>query len=265
MSLNTNLTHYYKFDNSLTDEVGSDDFTNNGATYTASGKLSGCYSFDGTNDYMTAGTSSGMINACAFTISVWVLKDAYDTDSDRVLTVHKGDPSSGCTLYYYDDAGQPPELKWFINDGTNSDTVVWEPTPAGPLDTTNFHHAVLTYDGTTYRLYVNGTERDTTTVPGTVSFSTRAFTLGSYDGSGSFHNGDIDELGIWSRALSASEVSQLYNSGDGLSYPFSDGFNMQINIGDTWKDVEAIKINIGDTWKDVDAVKINIGDTWKDV
>lgn len=46
----------------------------------------------------------------------------------------------------------------------------------------------------------------------------------------------------------------------------SGGANVQkINIGDSWKDIDAIKINIGDSWKDVAAVKINIGDTWKDV
>lgn len=43
------------------------------------------------------------------------------------------------------------------------------------------------------------------------------------------------------------------------------GTNTQINIGDSWKEVQAMKINIGDVWKDVVSVKINIGDTWKDV
>lgn len=45
----------------------------------------------------------------------------------------------------------------------------------------------------------------------------------------------------------------------------SIGTNMQINIGDTWKSVDALKINIGDVWKDVVSVKQNIGDVWKDV
>ena len=43
------------------------------------------------------------------------------------------------------------------------------------------------------------------------------------------------------------------------------GTNMQINIGDAWKDVSTIQINIGDTWKAVTKVQINIGDTWKTV
>jgi len=43
------------------------------------------------------------------------------------------------------------------------------------------------------------------------------------------------------------------------------GTNSKINIGDAWKDIDAIKINIGDAWKDVSSAKINIGDAWKTV
>lgn len=43
------------------------------------------------------------------------------------------------------------------------------------------------------------------------------------------------------------------------------GTNMQINIGDTWKEVSAAQINIGDTWKSVAGAQINIGDSWKEV
>ena len=43
------------------------------------------------------------------------------------------------------------------------------------------------------------------------------------------------------------------------------GTNMQINIGDAWKEVPAMKINIGDVWKDVASAKINIGDAWKTI
>jgi hypothetical protein len=37
----------------------------------------------------------------------------------------------------------------------------------------------------------------------------------------------------------------------------------QINIGDSWKEIEELKINIGDEWKTVDAWNLNIGDDWK--
>ena len=48
-------------------------------------------------------------------------------------------------------------------------------------------------------------------------------------------------------------------------YTGSAGTNMEINIGDAWKDVDKIEINIGDAWKDVTKIEINIGDAWKTV
>jgi hypothetical protein len=45
----------------------------------------------------------------------------------------------------------------------------------------------------------------------------------------------------------------------------ASGTNMSINIGDSWKTVDAVKINIGDSWKSVVSVKQNIGDSWKTV
>ena len=43
------------------------------------------------------------------------------------------------------------------------------------------------------------------------------------------------------------------------------GTNCQINIGDSWKAVDAMQINIGDSWKAVAGMQINIGDAWKTI
>jgi len=50
-----------------------------------------------------------------------------------------------------------------------------------------------------------------------------------------------------------------------IDYTADEGTNLQLNISDSWKDVEAMKINIGDNWKNVSSAKINIGDVWKNV
>ncbi len=47
--------------------------------------------------------------------------------------------------------------------------------------------------------------------------------------------------------------------------PAAEGTNMEINIGDVWKDVDKVEINIGDVWKDVTKIEINVGDVWKTV
>ena len=53
--------------------------------------------------------------------------------------------------------------------------------------------------------------------------------------------------------------------GISVTYTESTGTNTKINIGDAWKDVDAVKINIGDTWKEVVGIQQNIGDAWKTV
>jgi len=155
-----------------------------------------------------------------------------------------------------------------LYDGTNNPFISGA---ASSVTADTWYHLVFirnTSDDKIY-LYVNGTEvtsgtgvtDSTTSVP---TYST--FSLGSGNSSTEFTNGTIDEVGIWSRALTSSEVTELYNSGDGFAYPFvAAGTNTQINIGDDWKEIDAMKINIADDWKVVASIKQNIGDSWKTV
>jgi len=48
-----------------------------------------------------------------------------------------------------------------------------------------------------------------------------------------------------------------------ITYTPAAGTNIQVNIGDIWKEVDSIKINIGDVWKDVSGTWVNVGDSWK--
>ncbi len=86
----------------------------------------------------------------------------------------------------------------------------------------NWHYAVLTYDGSRLRLYVDGVEvasLNTTAVPD-YNWNT-PLTIGKDSNSNSrYFTGDIDEVRIYNRALTAQEVSDAYNNGifasDGL-------------------------------------------------
>ena len=85
----------------------------------------------------------------------------------------------------------------------------------------NWHFCVLTVSGsgTTYTatLYIDGTSVTTNTSSSiSGNFTTTSFIIG--DG---LYSGSIDEVGIWSRALTSTEVSQLYNFNNGLPYPLS--------------------------------------------
>ena len=84
----------------------------------------------------------------------------------------------------------------------------------------------MTYDGTNLRGYLDGS-----LVAGPAAESGSGGTCGepNYTSVGAIHSGgymqfmdgEVDESSVWSRALSASEISQLYNSGYGVQYPFA--------------------------------------------
>jgi hypothetical protein len=67
--------------------------------------------------------------------------------------------------------------------------------------------------------YVNGS---TSTVTFNYDFDDGAISnlIGQISAGNNIWNGRIDEIGIWNKTLSASEVSNLFNSGNGLNYPF---------------------------------------------
>jgi len=87
------------------------------------------------------------------------------------------------------------------------------------LVTNTWYHMVYILEGTNMKIYQNNLKVfDNTLTPVAIGGTT---TIGAAIGQTSNNiNALLDEFGIWSRAISEAEVSELYNSGNGLTYPF---------------------------------------------
>jgi hypothetical protein len=72
-----------------------------------------------------------------------------------------------------------------------------------------WYNIVSTYDGATARLYINGVQQSNTVSPGSISLETSGTVR-----LGSNVKGILDEMRIYDRALSASEILEIYNSAD---------------------------------------------------
>ncbi|MFT7621090.1 MAG: hypothetical protein ACI9WU_000251, partial [Myxococcota bacterium] len=76
-----------------------------------------------------------------------------------------------------------------------------------------WQHVALTADGTNYRIYVNGTLKSTV-AQSTAPLESGTILVGNkFAGVDEFFTGSIDELGVWSYALSSLDVIGLVNSG----------------------------------------------------
>ncbi len=115
-------------------------------------------------------------------------------------------------------------------------------------------HHVLTYNGSRFDWYINGTLLGS--VNKTFNLNPSAiFTVGKDTINNRYFNGTIDELGIWNRSLSSSEISDLYNNGIGITYnPTADNMLSFLNISysPTVQKSEVTTINTNVTFNNTD-------------
>ena len=83
-----------------------------------------------------------------------------------------------------------------------------------------WYHGVVTYDGTTRIIYINGS-LDASDTPSSAAISSQALTIGVYPGGTSSFNGDLNELCYFDYALSPSQVTTLWGGGTSVSNPMA--------------------------------------------
>ena len=231
-SLSSQPKAYWKTDESsgnAADATGNGHtLTNlNGVVYSA-GKINNAADGGSSNaakrleatDNGTYGFTTG-----AMSMSVWVnVTTAPSSGNLSILFDHLyGNTTSGMEydLAYDNRSGQPctaPALT-FVRAGSATDIACANVT----LSTGTWHHIVGTYDGSTLTLYEDGTSIAThSSTAGGANFGSTGgvATLAAWGG-GNYLSGLVDEAGIWSSALTAADVTALYNSGAGVQYPFT--------------------------------------------
>ena len=143
------------------------------------------------------------------TVELWVRHDG--PTSDLEVLIAKGEPASFGMLLFTDT------LLFGFDD---EDGTEWAATASGVTDG-DWHHVVGVFDGTELALYVDGSLAGTTPTFGALPASnTSAITVGSFYGAGGFFNGEMDQLHVFDRALSASEVVNQFSAGE--SCPLGD-------------------------------------------
>jgi hypothetical protein len=80
------------------------------------------------------------------------------------------------------------------------------------LDDNNWHHVAVTYDGAFARIYIDGVLENSRGASGTITNTSHPVVIGAMretGPAGRYLNGDIDEVRIWNKALSASDILAL--------------------------------------------------------
>jgi hypothetical protein len=177
--------------------TANNDGSISGAAWTDSGRFGKALAFDGVNDIVSIPDADSLDASDALTLEAWV-KPSQHVDWHNVIMKEK----TGGQLAYamYSSAwNERPSAHVNTNGEQNS-----QGTAQLPLN--NWSHLALTYDSTTLKLYVDGAVVSSKAIAGPIGASTLPLRIGGNTIWGEYFKGDIDEVRIYRRALTAAEI-----------------------------------------------------------
>ena len=165
--------------------------------------------FDGLNDYVLCGNDISMTIDHDITVEAWIKTDKIDT-TDHIVYKYDGANESGWALYQ-----QFGDLHFGGRDGSGSFREV--STSGSGIFDGKWHYLVGQRVGSIWKIYVDGDERNSVDVGTTGSIGADGWPVSIgwnvMDTSIPVRNfdGSIDEVAIYNRVLTASEIQQHYN------------------------------------------------------
>jgi len=207
---------YYKLDEntgtSVADSVGANTGTFEGTgTLWATGKINSGGNFVSANNTLVRVPNfSNLINGkTTLSLNLWFNANNITVNNHGgAAGLRNGDTNDS---FYILQLGGSSDVEFRFRNSAGTDRTL---KASGVLVVGTFVMLTLTYDGTTLTPYVNGVAQTTGSASGSFATNGRDFTIGA-DNAGNRADGVVDEVGFWTKALSASEITELYNSGTG--------------------------------------------------
>jgi hypothetical protein len=145
--------------------------------------------FNGTSDYIQLNTSFSHTN---HTIAAWVYVN--DTATNKVVFDSRDASDDGILLNINSDE----EIRYSVNANDVDSTTI---------NVNEWVYVTGTYDGTTQRLYIDGSQKNSATTSQTINTTTDA-RIGRFSYQSSFpFNGNLANVAIWNRALTSDEIN----------------------------------------------------------
>jgi hypothetical protein len=163
------------------------------------GHSGGGRAFNGFDTLVRVPHSSSLNLTSGMTLEAWVKPVSNTHHGSVVLKQH---PVGGYAwLLYASDTGAATETS--LQTGAGAFSTV----DGGALPVGAWSHLAATYDGATYRLYINGSMVASVAGLGKIATSTLPLFIGGNDPFGDFFEGVVDDVRIYNRALSAAQIA----------------------------------------------------------
>ena len=221
----TDLIGYWNFDETTGTTSADSSLNANDGTFTGSGVAHStvvppvsCFadprsvSFTGAGGYVSIPDNASMDPANQISISFWMNANTVSNGYQH-LVFKQGPSVTSYGVWLNQD-------HIYMEDNDNS---VRSLTSSAAITAGTWHYITVTYDGTTQKLYIDGMLDNSQSLPGiTLEYENSPVKVGSGDYNNPF-SGYIDDLRIYARALTQSEVTDLAGGGCGPGVPSTNG------------------------------------------
>jgi hypothetical protein len=207
------LVGWWPFNGNANDESGNgNNGTNNGATLTADrfGNVNKSYLFT-PNNFIEVIGSANINFTDSLTVNCWYKNNI--VQGGVFISKHiNGSLNSSFILYNEPVDGCGPTN--YITDINNQIKFVRNPSLC---DTVNWHMLSFVFKKPTLKIFSDGIFIDSTSSVGSIKATTNPILFGSGSistppFSQSITNSKLDDIGIWNRALTQQEITDLYNA-----------------------------------------------------
>ena len=210
------LVGWWPFNGNANDESGNgNNGTVNGATISIDrfGFSNAAYDFDGLSNVIHIDDFFINNNLNNMSISVWIKRDANIESGRKTIIVQKTPDGLGYSnmISYNDNSTQ---TLYYYNYWNPNNYYVSESNIIPSQNT--WYNIVTTRDGISMKIYINGLLQNTSSFPHGIEYAKDLIVGGQWNftnnSTGENFDGVIDDIGIWNRALTECEISDLYNA-----------------------------------------------------
>lgn len=213
------LIRYYPFNGNANDMVNNQNGTVNNATLTTDryNNPNSAYQFNGVNSHIRLPTTGLFLNN--YTYSAWVKLSSYPIASGSILAVgtyRPGNSGGGDQVLAYLSNPDRPLILGLGGGSYTSPTNQYLASQKQHVDLEKWYLATITRSNNSFKIYVNCELIDEVSIPpANLPFygNNPEALIGMRESSKNYFSGIIDEVRIYNRALTASEVLSIYESG----------------------------------------------------
>lgn len=215
--LTDNLVGYWKMEEASgvrADAHSTNDLTDNNTVTSATGKIDEAADFETSNsEFLSVASSAALQANTSITVQAWVNLESEPAFA-MIVTRDVDTSVREFLLSYSSISDRFSFTRLGVGEVTANDF--------GAVSTGTWYHLIGWYNESSGELgiSVNGVANSSVGTTGVVTVGNAEFQIGAreYSGAEQYWDGLIDEVAYWKRAITSDERTELYNSGNGLSF-----------------------------------------------